>query len=73
MIQTLLYGEIKLSKKIDHHLQDKYQPIIISTSRGTGKTFLMECIGAQKVKEEICGRVISFDFVSAASRKVCNH
>jgi hypothetical protein len=55
---------------------DKYQPIIISTSRGMGKTFLMKCVGTQKVKEQLkCGlivdalkfgRIISFDFAAAA-------
>ena len=57
--------------------QDKYQPIIISTSRGMGKTFLMKCVGSQNVKEEFeCdlirdaltyGRVLSFDFAGAAA------
>jgi len=56
---------------------DKYQPIIISTSRGMGKTFLMKCVGNQKVKEQLkCGligdalkygRILSFDFASAAA------
>ena len=55
---------------------DKYQPIIISTSRGMGKTFLMKCVGTQKVKEQLkCGligdalkygRILSFDFAVAA-------
>lgn len=27
--------------------KDKYQPIIISTSRGMGKTFLIKCVGSQ--------------------------
>ena len=50
----------------------KYSPIIISTSRGMGKTFLLKMIGMQKVKQELenekiklardCGRVLSFDF-----------
>ena len=57
--------------------QDKYQPIIISTSRGMGKTFLMKCVGSQNVKEGFeCdlikdalnyGRVLSFDFAGAAT------
>ena len=50
----------------------KYQPIIISTSRGMGKTFLMKMIALQKVPPGLeCpliidalkyGRIISFDF-----------
>ena len=52
--------------------RQKYWPIIISTSRGMGKTFLLKMIGMQKVKEELknpliqdaiaCGRVLSFYF-----------
>jgi hypothetical protein len=51
----------------------KYSPIIISTSRGMGKTFLLKMIGMQKVKEDLkclkieqagsCGRILSFDFI----------
>ena len=50
----------------------KYRPIIISTSRGMGKTFLLKVIGMQKLKPELksrlienaisCGRVISYNF-----------
>jgi hypothetical protein len=50
----------------------KYMPIIISTSRGMGKTFLLKMIGMQKLKAELknvmiveagsCGRILSFDF-----------
>ena len=57
--------------------QDKYQPIIISTSRGMGKTFLMKCVGSQNVKKGFeCdlikdaleyGRILSFDFAGAAA------
>ena len=52
--------------------RQKYWPIIISTSRGMGKTFLLKMIGMQKVEEKLknvliqdaiaCGRVLSFDF-----------
>lgn len=52
----------------------KYHPIVVSTSRGMGKTFLLKMIGMQKVKKELqnihirragsCGRIISFDFAS---------
>ena len=52
----------------------KYQPIIISTSKGMGKTFLLKMIGSQKIgREELrskrisdaisLGRIISFDFL----------
>ena len=51
---------------------EKYTPIIISTSRGMGKTTFMEAIGMQLVKEELknslignaisYGRILSFDF-----------
>ena len=57
--------------------RQKYWPIIISTSRGMGKTFLLKMIGMQKVKEELqnvliqealsCGRIISFDFAKNAT------
>lgn len=60
--------------------RDKYQPIIISTSRGMGKTFLMKCVGSQNVKEDLeCdlikeaylyGRVLSFDFAKAAETAI---
>ena len=52
--------------------RQKYWPIIISTSRGMGKTFLLKMIGMQKMKAELknvlieeagsCGRILSFDF-----------
>jgi hypothetical protein len=53
-------------------VRQKYWPIVISTSRGMGKTFLLKMIGLQKVKDELkndlivesasCGRILSFDF-----------
>lgn len=53
----------------------KAQPIIISTSRGMGKTFLLKMVGMQKVKDELknswivqagCyGRIVSFDFTKS--------
>jgi hypothetical protein len=50
----------------------KYRPIVISTSRGMGKTFLLKMIGLQRVPASLkCqriqdavnyGRIISFDW-----------
>ena len=50
----------------------KFKPIIISTSRGMGKTFLLKMIGEQKYSKDMqspkvvdaiqCGRILSFDF-----------
>ena len=70
-----LLGRDKLVKKINDiasFSHPKYQPIIISTSRGMGKTFLLKMIGLQKMKPELqnpifkeaglCGRILSFDF-----------
>ncbi len=52
--------------------KNKYKPVIISTSRGMGKTFLLKKVGMQQVKEQLklalignaiaCGRILSFDF-----------
>ncbi len=49
----------------------KYSPVVISTSRGMGKTFLLKMIAMQRVKQELkcskieqpisCGRILSFD------------
>jgi hypothetical protein len=57
--------------------RQKYWPIIISTSRGMGKTFLLKMIGMQKMKAELknvlieeagsCGRILSFDFAKDAT------
>jgi hypothetical protein len=57
---------------------DKYRAIICSTSRGMGKTAFMEAVGLQAVKQELknklmmdalsYGRILSFDFASAAAR-----
>ena len=49
----------------------KYRPIIISTSKGMGKTFLLKKIGLQQVNEKCSliedaknyGRILSFDFL----------
>ncbi|KAI9314000.1 hypothetical protein BDR26DRAFT_887438 [Obelidium mucronatum] len=50
----------------------KYRPIILSTSRGMGKTFFLKKFGMQQVNFDeslpavkealVCGRVLSFDF-----------
>jgi hypothetical protein len=50
----------------------KYTPIIISTTRGMGKTFLLKMLALQRVEDRFkcarienaknCGRIISFDF-----------
>jgi hypothetical protein len=52
--------------------KDKYWPVIISSSRGTGKTFLLKKFGMQKIKDSLktdiigraitSGRILSFDF-----------
>ena len=66
-------NEILLPVPQDRQMRpQKYWPIIISTSRGMGKTFLLKMVGMQKVKAELknvwiedaiqCGRVLSFDF-----------
>jgi len=57
--------------------RQKYWPIIVSTSRGMGKTFLLKMIGMQKMKAEVknilieeagsCGRILSFDFAKNAT------
>ncbi len=51
---------------------DKYRPIIISTSRGMGKTFLLKKFGMQQIEDNLktdiigramtSGRILSFDF-----------
>ena len=61
------------NRKTRSNKNEKYWPIIISTSRGMGKTFLLKMVGMQKVKKELknviieealsCGRILSFDFV----------
>jgi hypothetical protein len=53
--------------------KDKYWPVIISTSRGMGKTFLLKKFGMQQIKDNLktpiigkaitAGRILSFDFV----------
>ena len=67
----------QINATINDRGKDKYQPIVLSTSRGMGKTFLMKCVGSQNVKEGFeCdlirdaltyGRVLSFDFAGAAA------
>jgi hypothetical protein len=52
--------------------KDKYWPVIISTSRGMGKTFLLMKFGMQQIKDNLktdiighamsSGRILSFDF-----------
>jgi hypothetical protein len=51
---------------------EKFRPIIISTSRGMGKTFLLKAVGSQRVPGHLknkriqaaldTGRIVSFDF-----------
>jgi hypothetical protein len=53
--------------------KDKYWPVIISTSRGLGKTFLLKKFGMQQIKDTLktliignaitSGRILSFDFI----------
>jgi len=53
--------------------KDKYWPVIISTSRGMGKTFFLKKFGKQQIKDDLktdiigdaiaTGRILSFDFV----------
>lgn len=63
----------KINSIIDGRLnKDKYWPIIISTSRGMGKTFLLKKFGMQRIKDDLkteiigdaiaTGRILSFDF-----------
>ncbi|KAI9335696.1 hypothetical protein BDR26DRAFT_865614 [Obelidium mucronatum] len=50
----------------------KYRPLIVCSSQGTGKTFFLKCVGSQRlglslkcpdlVKAAAIGRVLSFDF-----------
>ena len=52
--------------------KDKYLPVVISTSRGMGKTFLLKKFGMQHIKDHLktdiigqavaSGRILSFDF-----------
>ncbi|KAI3656133.1 hypothetical protein MP638_000601 [Amoeboaphelidium occidentale] len=61
----------------DRANSQKYRPIVISTSRGMGKTFLLKVFGLQKVPDHLncpevlyagrCGRILSFDFSTEAS------
>jgi hypothetical protein len=56
---------------------EKYMPIIVATSRGMGKTFLLKALGSQRVPEEhknkriqdalSTGRILSFDFSKMAA------
>jgi hypothetical protein len=60
---------------IENRKNDKYEPIIISTSRGMGKKFLLKCVGSQNVDNKcaligdalLYGRVLSFDFAKEYS------
>jgi len=67
----------KINDIIDRHCgplatSQKLFPIVICTSRGMGKTFLLKMIGLQRVPQQSplvleasrVGRIISFDFVS---------
>ena len=67
----------QVNTAISRRFVEKYQPIICSTSRGMGKTALMEAIGMQLVKPNLknkllgdalaYGRILSFDFACAAA------
>ena len=77
-----LIGRDDLIAKINNVIAErnvgKYRPIIISTSRGMGKSALMAAVGLQHVKKELenelirdaldSGRVITFDFSLAWKR-----
>ncbi|KAJ3338798.1 hypothetical protein HDU83_007910 [Entophlyctis luteolus] len=63
----------RINQVIDNRSEwAKYMPLIISTSRGMGKTFLLKMIGSQRLQQELknptfveaasFGRVLSFDF-----------
>ena len=65
----------KINSIVDDRLnKDKYWPVIISTSRGMGKTFFLKKFGMQKIKDNLktdiighaiaTGRILSFDFTS---------
>ena len=67
----------KINTIMDDRLnKDKYWPVIISTSRGMGKTFLLKKFGMQKIKDNLktdiignaiaTGRILSFDFTSGS-------
>ena len=53
--------------------RQKYWPIVISTTKGMGKTFLLKKLGSQQLKSNLkcpliqeaisCGRIITFDFI----------
>jgi hypothetical protein len=72
-----ILGRDDVIKTINHIMhnrlnKDKYWPVIISTSRGMGKTFLLKKFGMQQIKDNLkssiildaiaSGRVLSFDF-----------
>ena len=62
----------QINKIVMRRTPTKYEPIVISTSRGMGKTFLLKMIALQKVPAGLecklikdardCGRIIGFDF-----------
>ena len=64
---------VKINRIMHDRLnKDKYWPVIISTSRGMGKTFLLKKFGMQQNRNDlknplignaiITGRILSFDF-----------
>jgi hypothetical protein len=64
---------IKINSIINNRLNnDKYCPVIISTSRGMGRSFLLRKFGMQQIREDLkspiiedaiaTGRILSFDF-----------
>jgi Cdc6-like AAA superfamily ATPase len=73
-----ILGRDDLIKKVNSIMhnrlnKDKYWPVIISTSRGMGKTFFLKKYGMQQIKDHLktdivghaitTGRILSFDFV----------
>ena len=66
-----------INRYISKSSRQKYEPFIISTSRGMGKTFFLKMIGSQSLKDELklpciqeaisVGRVLSFDFAKDLS------
>jgi len=61
----------------DRAYRNKYFPIVISTSRGMGKTFLLKKFGRQEIKDHLktdaigkaisTGRILCFDFSSISN------
>ena len=62
----------EINRCVSKSQKQKFAPIIITTSRGMGKTFFLKMFGLQKLQDELkspliqealsLGRVVSFDF-----------